>query len=220
MLILFHATMSTLIPIAITELTWPEYRDVPILKKRGIILSFIGIILFAIFWTVFVVSEGIYEKVNYHPDPSLIAGSCFVVILLIWLAYKYKNTRISTSRIPVFSPFVFVIAAFLFQALNLFTPSILAEFKVAGIITIAVQFILIVFVLLFLVYQIYHINITKRHIVSLISGSILFFILLTPVNEFVEGVNPDPAQGMFAVGIISLILLIIWRRNVLKNESS
>ena len=82
------------------------------------------------------------------------------------------------------------------------------------------QFIEIILVLLFTAYQIYHQNVTRRHIVSLIFGSILFWILLTPLHEFVEGVNSDPAQGMLAVGVTSLILLIIWRRVVLKKEGS
>jgi len=43
MLILFHATISTLIPIAIVDLLWPKYKDVPLLKKRGLILAFAGI---------------------------------------------------------------------------------------------------------------------------------------------------------------------------------
>jgi len=87
-------------------------------------------------------------------------------------------------------------------------------------ITLFAQFVLVALALLFVAYQLYHQNITKRHIVSLIFGSVLFYILLTPVQEFVEGVNPDPTQGMLAVGIISLILLIIWRHMVLKNEAS
>ena len=85
-------------------------------------------------------------------------------------------------------------------------------------VTVFVQFIEVAFVLLFVFYQIYHQNTTKRHIVSLVFGSILFFILLTPISEFGETANPDPTQGMFAVGIIVLILLIIWRHVVLRNE--
>jgi len=53
---------------------------------------------------------------------------------------------------------------------------------------------------------------------SLISGSLLFWILLTPVYELGGAGNPDPTQGMAAVGLVSLFLLLIWRRMVLKGE--
>jgi len=66
--------------------------------------------------------------------------------------------------------------------------------------------------------QIYNKNTTKRHIVALITGSILFWILLTPLYELGLVPNPDPTQGMLIVGIISLILLVIWRRKVLKKK--
>ena len=220
-LTLYHATISTLIPIAIIELLWPEYKDVPLLKKRGLTLAFTGIILVTVFWMIFMVAQqGDAAYMNYHPNPLLLVGSFAAVVLLAWLAYRYKNSRISTNKAFLLPPFVFGIAGFLFQAFNLLMPNMLTEANVSAPITLLAQFILVALVLLFVAYQIYHQNITKRHIVSLIFGSILFFILLTPVHEFAVGVNPDPTQGMLAVGIVSLILLILWRRTVLKNEGS
>jgi hypothetical protein len=220
MLILFHATISTLIPIAIVDLLWPEYKDVPLLKRRGLILAFAGISSVTILGMVFMGTQGGNNMIPYHPNPLLLTGSFVVVVLLAWLAYKYKNSRISTYKAFLLPPFVFGIAGFLFQAFNLLMPNKLAETNISAAITLLAQFILVALVLLFVAYQICHQNIAKRHIVSLIFGSILFYILLTPVYEFFGGVSPNPMRGMLAVGIVSLILLIIWRHIVLKKEGS
>jgi hypothetical protein len=178
MLILFHATISTLVPIVIADLLWPKYRNKPLLKKRGLMFSFIGLTLVVIIWMVFVIGKKFdLAYIHYHPNNLLIISSLVIVLLLIWLAYKYKNSRLSTNKIILFSPFIFAIAGFLF-----------------------------------LIGQIYHKDITKLHIVSLIFGSIFFWILITFILEF------NGIFGMSIVGIITLILLIIWGKIVLKNN--
>lgn len=218
MLTLYHATLSTLIPIAIAELMWPRYKDVPLLRKRGLILSSAGISLVTIWGLIFMGTPVGDKMIPYYPNPWLLIGGFAVVVLLIRLAKKYRENRVATNKLFLFPPFIFGILGFLFMLSALIVPGSLAQAQVPASITILVQFVGVALVLLFVFYQIYHQNITKRHIISLIFGSILFFILLTPVQEFVAGINPDPTQGMSAVGIISLILLIIWRHIALKNE--
>jgi len=220
MLIFYHATISTLIPIAIAGSLWPECKDTLLLKRKGLISAFTGISLVTIWGMVFVGAQEGGKMIPYYPNPLLLIGSFASVILLVWLAYKYKNSRISTNAAFLFSPLVFAVIGFLFQAFNLLTPGILAKASVPATITILLQVIGAAAVLLFIFYQMCHQNITKRHIVSLVFGSILFSILLTPIHEFGETGNPDPTQGMLIVGIISLILLIAWRRVALKRAAS
>lgn len=55
-------------------------------------------------------------------------------------------------------------------------------------------------------------EVTKNHIVALIFGALLFLILMTPVLEIAG------ARGMLIVGVIALVLLIIWKRKVLKKK--
>jgi len=106
----------------------------------------------------------------------------------------------------------------LFILLNsLLIPFFFTESGLPAFIMILSQLALIILTILFVVHQIYNKDVTKRHIVSFIFGSILFWILLTPVYEFNLAQNPDPTQGMLIVGVITLISLIIWRRIVLKN---
>ena len=218
-LILYHAIISILIPIAIVGLLWPKYRDVPLLKKKELTLVFIGLIFVTVFFLALVFTGELKENPtykDYEANPLLVLISLIIIGLLIWLSWKYRQSRISTNK-KLFSPFVFGVAGFLFVPLNLITSAFLAAAQVPASITLFVQFIGIILVLLFVIYQICNRNITKRHIVSLIFGSILFWILLTPLHELNLTENPDPTQGMLAVGIISLILLVIWRKVVLKK---
>ena len=215
MLILFHGTMSTLIPITIAELLWPKYKAKPLLRKKGVIFSLAGLFIVATLWMIFVIGQkGDPAYASYSPNSLLIVGSILVIFLSVWLAYKYKDGRISTRKFSAFSPLIFGVAGFLFQTTNVLLPSTMAEAGISGIVTVLTQVILTTAALLFIAHQIYNRNTTTRHIVSLIFGSILFWIALTPINEFSNGIS-----GVFPVGIIGLILLIVWRHAVLKKTS-
>jgi len=64
-------------------------------------------------------------------------------------------------------------------------------------------------------YQFFHQKIAKHHVSSFIFGSILFWVVLTPIQEFI-----NKSFGMVVVGVISFILLIQWKRVVLKKQLS
>jgi len=151
--------------------------------------------------------------IAYYPNPLLLIGSFAAVAVLGWLAYRYKDSRISTNSFPLFPPFVFGVAGFLFQLLNLIIPNALARNSVHPVVTIVVQLALISCALLFTVYQILHPDTTKSHLAALIFGALTCFILFTPLQEFGNG-----AHGMLAVGIICFLLLIKWRLKVLQAE--
>jgi len=212
MLILFHATVSTLIPIAIVDLLFPEYRERAVLKTKGMVLSLIGLVSIVLFHIIFIIGkklEPMYE--NYTPRPLLIGGAIASVFLLILLAYKYRNSRIS-SETGLLSPPAFGVCGFIFMALNLFIPSVLEDHNIHGAISILLQCILAGCTILFMVYQIYNRRITHSHLAHLIFGSLLFWILLTPVYEL-KGI-----RGISLVGIGVLILLIIWRKQGFKGR--
>ena len=215
MLTVFHATMSTLIPIIIVSLLWQEYRDKPLLKKKGIVLSFIGLITITLIW-ISLIGIGTREGeagpnyVNYVPNYFLVLGSLVVVVLLCWLAYKFKDSRISFDK-KIRSPLYVGIYAFFFQLFNLFIPNVLANLNMPRIITIFLQLATIAIFMWIIVPSLFDKKTTKNHLVSFVLGSILFFILLSPIMELGQG-----AVGMIPVGIISLVLLILWRRKVLK----
>ncbi len=216
-LTLYHATISTLIPMVIVEYLYPE-KSAPLLKRRGTILCFAGFISVIIFWLVAGVwLKGISMYSDYHFSLLLNSSTLLFVVLLVWLAYTYRKSRVLTKG-RALSPFWFGFIGFWIMVINLFLPNILAGMDVSGGGTIFAQIIWVGLVLLFVFYQVYNEATTKRHITSLVFGFLLFFIVLTPLHELGAAENPDPTAGMTIVGITALILLILWRRAVLKKE--
>ncbi len=211
MLIAYHATISTLVPITIVDLLWPEYKNKPLLRKRGLVLSFVALILITLYGLFFIGSLENGVMVPYYLNPVLLVLTLVAVLLLVWLAHKYKGSRfVSKSR--VYSPFVFGLFGFLFQALNSLTPNFLPYVGVSGLAAVFVQLVLFFFAMLFVLRQVCNRNITTRHVVSLVFGSLLFWILLSPIYEFAVGMF-----GMFVVGIVAFVLLLLWRRKVLQK---
>jgi hypothetical protein len=106
-----HVTLSTLIPITIIGLRWPEYHDKPLLGKKGVVLCLTGLILTTLFGmaTIGPIVDG--RATPYYPNPLLLIGSFIAVILLTWLALRYRNSRITTN-IRLFPPFIFGIMGF------------------------------------------------------------------------------------------------------------
>ena len=209
MLTAYHATISTLIPIAITESLWPRHKNVSLLGGRGLKLTFTGFILVTVFGMIFFGTEQNGDMTPYYPNPLLLVGSFVIVLILVWLAYRYRTSRISTSSMPLLPPLILGIGAFIFQALNIFVPNALATNDVPGTTALAVQLVGRVLVLLLIIYQLWHRDLMLRHIVALVSGSVTFFLIFGTIAGF--------ASGMLAVGIIGLILLIRWRRVVLRD---
>ncbi len=214
-MILYHSTMSTLVPIAIVDLLWPEYRYVPLLRRRGIVFSMFGNVMAAAALMLFVLSQEKAKEHPYQPDPGMVIGSVVVVGLLIFLAYQFRNQVVATHKIPLFPPFVFAIAGFVFQAGNLLLPNGMAEAKIPAERTLAVQLAGVAAALAFVFFEVFHQRRTTRHLVSLVIGLAFFFILVTVLHEF--GQTGGSRRGMLAVGIVSLVLLILWRRRVLKG---
>ena len=88
-LTLYHATVSTLIPIAIVDLAWPQYRNVPLLKKRGLVLASAGLAFITLIGMAFIGTMVEGTMVPFHPLllivgflVALVTGAVLPLILL------------------------------------------------------------------------------------------------------------------------------------------
>lgn len=214
-IILSHAAISVLIPLTITALLFPKYKDKPLLKKPGIVLCFIGVSLVTLWGIIFLGPSSGGKTIPYYPHPFLLIGSFLAVIILVFLAYRYRESKIISDN-KVFSPFVFGVLGFIFLAGVQLTGMLVPIFH-SALTVLVIQSLGIIITLLFVFKQIYNQNTTKRHIVSLIFGALLFYVLLSVAYEFNLSPHRDPTSGMLIVGIVSLMLLLVWRRIVLKN---
>jgi hypothetical protein len=207
-LLTFHATLSTLIPILIVDLTWPEYKKTNLIEKRGLILTFIGLISIVLLGMRFMGTMVDGEMIPYYPNPLLLFGSFILVIFLIYLGYKFRSKRIISEQ-KIFSPILFAIVGFLFMLAFTIIPHQLAQVKIPLSILIGYQILVILGGLIFSYYHLLNKNITVMHLVSLIFGSIMYWIIFAVFLEL------NGILGMSVVGITSLIILIIWRKRML-----
>ncbi len=162
-------------------------------------------------------NQGMYKE--YNPDLFINIVTFLTIIFLIWLAYRFRDNRIKTCSY-LFHYFIFGFLGFLFSALNLIFPDVLKALNVPGLITIILQLFFSGLVILFIIFQIYNEKSTIRHYAFLITGSVFFFILLTPIHEFGNINNPDSTKGMLIVGIVMLFLLLFWMFFVLNYKKN
>jgi len=214
-LTIYHATVSTLIPILATDLLFPHLKNTPLLKKRGTITWIILLLLEIIVFAAFVIIEyGIVED-PYIPDVFNLFIWALITFGLIYLAYRYRSKRHLENNVKIKSPFKFGLYSFFFMWVTLMTPYVLSGFKIPAIYTVLVLIILVYLVLRFAFRQIYNKDITTKHHLALISGIILMFVSFTPISQFVNDVS-----GMIGTGIVFTILLFIFYRMVLRKEST
>jgi hypothetical protein len=211
-LIVYHATISTLIPIIMVELLWPHYTYVPILRKRNLVLIGAAVGIDTVVFMNFVWSLQKNYPVPYVPSPVLLIGSCLVIGLLIWGAYRLRGSRLCFVSGRLFHPLSLAVLGFLLQAFLLLA-AVLASNHVPGSSTIVIQGVVLAVVGVILVRQLLHQQREARHLVGFIIGSLVFWILLAPINEFA-----NKMLGMSLVGVGAAVLLVYWRRIVLRTE--
>jgi hypothetical protein len=204
MLTIFHGTISTLIPILITEISWPDYKYKPILGKKGLILFICGFVAVLLWGLIYIGSSKDYSDV-YRPDTLTLFLTFILVIALILGAYFSRKTKMNLKNIYILPIFLLGLISFLFQGINLLLPNFMASQNIGAEITIIIQTLLFLLLITFMILEIFNKNVEKRHLISFVFGSILFWILFTPILEFNEG-----NKGILYIGILTLILLILW----------
>jgi hypothetical protein len=215
----FHATVSTLIPITIVERLWPSARHSPLLGKVGLGLALGG---FAAITLLGMLSIGTAEgerTIPFHPKGLLLAVASGTVVLLCWLAYHFRGRKLRSGAVPLMSPVCFAVAGFFVQAFFLVVPNEMVKQGASGTAAVAVELTVVCLALAFVFLQLCHRRVTMRHITALIIGSLMPYILLTPVHEFLWKWSPaNPKTGMLAVGLLATVLLFAWRSAVLAKD--
>jgi len=206
-LILYHATISTLIPLAMVDFIWPSYKTTSLLSKRGIIATMLIVLIPTVLLMMVVWQQQADFAIPYEPNPVLLIGCLVVIGILCWVAYYFRDHVISTKKIRLLPSWVFGIVGFLLYFWVLFFTNICAETNLKSVVTIGLQVVGIILLILFGVFQLLHKDSKISHVSNFIVGSLLFFIVITPIHEFTLG-----SVGMLPVGILSGIMLFYWRR--------
>jgi len=208
LLLVLHASLSTLIPIYLVGELWPEVKDKPILGKVGIVIVLLGMAT-AMTIGMLTLSGGKYN-IPFYPDPMLLVGSFITVAVLILLAYRFRGSRLVSKR-GLLPPSAILILSFLFQFGNASFPPALANAGVMAEIGIGIQLLLVSAFALFAASQILHEKADKRHYAAYAFGSVLFWIVVSSLVGIFGRVD------LIAASPVALVLLALWRRKVLKN---
>lgn len=214
-----HATVSTLIPITIVERQWPSARHSPLLGKVGLGIAFCGFVAITILGMLSLGTAEGNRTIPFVPRPPLLAVTFGTVVLLCWLAYRFRGHKLRIGAVPLAPPVCFAPAGFFAQAFFLVVPNEMVKQGAPGATAVVVELAGACLVLAFVFLQLCHRGVTVRHITALVIGSLMPYILLPPVHEFVWKSSPaNPKTGMLAVGFSAAVLLLVWRNVVIRKD--
>jgi hypothetical protein len=214
-----HATLSTLVPITMADGLWPECRHTAVLGRRGVLLSMTAVLLVCVLGMLAVGTAEGDRTVPFHPQPWLLVAAALCVVLCCWLAYRFRNSEVETSAVPLMHPGVFFILGFLTLPFFLIVPNAMVTNGASGLSAALVELAFITLVMLFVFFQLSHRAIRRRHTTALVVGFLMPLILLTPLHEFHESFTPGKnGTGMVVVGSVALVALCLWRRAAMARE--
>jgi len=211
LLLVFHASISTLIPIYMINRLWTDSENKQLLGNRGIAIVIAGTL------------AGIGLGMNVFAGPSgpggffaapglLIAGSAAIGVLAL-LAYKLRHTRIVLGR-GLLPPAAIAAVAFIFQGLNTRVPPALSHFGFGVEAGVPVQLFFVLLFALFSATQLLNRKTEGRHVVGFVFGSVFFWIVICFLNVlFGAAARID----LVAVAPVAFVLLAAWRRRALRN---
>ena len=199
-LIIYHAVISIAIPILIVHLIFPSRRDEPWLGKSG-----------ATFATLFFAADvafGAFILTPFWPGLVQYWGAAFLVVVLILLAWLLPRGVFKPGAAAVRNPFRFWLAGFfgwvVFFLIFAAGPELIPVPAVVMVLCLALAGG-VTWLVMRLSGNTGSWRDTQR--LALAAGPLSFFILFTPIREYV-GISDDNPAGMVVVGIIAAVLLI------------
>lgn len=208
-LTIYHAIFSIGIPILITTLLFPSRRNDAWVSRGWLLIIFI---LF-----VMDVGFGYLLLTIYRPPlvPYLLA--LVATIGLIVLSRRLPTPLPSLHPGAIAYRFQFGLFGFIATLLFFITAWVLPNLPIPPLLPIALFGIL----LWIGGYMIWHMagrgNWKDRHLASLASGALCFFVLLAPLTEMDKTRSDDPS-GMGLVGLVMLVFLIFVNWLVGRSE--
>lgn len=198
-LTLFHAVISIISPIILTELIFPSYSKEPWLKRCGLIVP--SLFLFAM------VPIGLLFQMHASATHLLLSWAAIAVLCLIAL-----KTKMKTDGGKALPPFLLGFLSFCGMVSLLL---ILYFLPALGLPPLA-DGLLALLLFLYTTLLLRKVR-DRRSAFSFASGSLLLWIIFTFLTRFDPG-RTDNLRGILLVGAIALGALILIRRKVIKSE--
>ena len=209
-LTIYHAIFSISIPITLVELAYAERRNESWVGNRKLfaLVSVLG----------GVTALGYFGLTAYRSPPIQYLSTAASVVILILLARKVSpGTGKKGSLLPP-KPSRIALAGFL-AASTLFLLFMAGPYLVPEpLVLMSLGAVLVSATFGFLKRYEWD-DRTLYHKFALIAGAVAFLIALTPLQEL-DRSRPDNPQGMLIVGIAALVLLLLLRRKLRKEQES
>ena len=212
-LTIFHAVFSIAIPILLVELIFPAQRGERWIGRWGIVG--LSLLLLAD------VLLGFFALTTYRPPlvPYLLA---VVAVVALFLVARRVDDHGGTGNHGAGdhggSPLRFALVGFGATAVFFMLQWVSPEIGVPVSLTLLATVASVVLV----VWMVQRMSRggawTDEHRLALAGGALMFFVLLTPVQEF-DATRADNPAGMTLVGLATLLFLVwLWRRVVQRDR--
>jgi hypothetical protein len=210
-LMIYHAVISIAIPIFLVESIFPERRDEPWVGRRGLI----GLSLLLLVDVLF----GFLLLTSYRPlaIPCLVA--LIAAVALFWMARCMPRNWWASEGGASRRPLLFGVLGFFGTLAFFLLHWVLPETGLPVPITMGTAIGLVVLMIWAVGRMSGHGAWTDEHRLALVSGALLFFILLAPLAE-VDKTRLDNPAGMTLIGLGALAFLLWMRastRRVVKD---
>jgi hypothetical protein len=210
-LIIYHAIFSIGIPILITTLLFPAQKGSPWVSRGWLITIFVFFLLDVIF--------GFLAMTIYRPPILQYLLALAATVGLIILARHLPDPV--TGEVPgkASSPLRFGLTGFLATLLFFVIAWVLPNLGIPPMLPV-VLFGLLVWLCGWWVWRISDQGNWKPvQLGALLSGALLFFIIIAPLTEM-DKTRVDNPSGMGLVALVGLILLFLFNYRLQKNEHS
>lgn len=201
----YHAVVSVMTPIALVEMAFPGCRG-----KRwtsDAVMALIAVLLFASVLLIYLFIS------KYRPPDAHLAIAILAAVTLGVLARVMAGARRGRSGRPAGAGWFFLVG-FLGTVAMFFLGWVMPNTRVPASVTLVLMLMLCL-VATWLVREMSGGGgWGDRHRFWLVSGVLLFFVLLAPVQEF-DGKRTDNTAGMTLVGVTTAVALAAlgWRVN-------
>jgi hypothetical protein len=213
--LIYEPVLVVLLPVALTEMIFPEHAALPWLRTKGtiimIFLMIVGGLLAWYSWT-HIARVTVFHVGMYTPSPEAFAASILVIAGIVILAVRSrKNTGLpSTAMLAPPSPWIVGalggLWAVLLHALVVLAFGLAPEFPTW--IPVTTSLVLMATPLLFLPRWMASTNWSFAHQYGLAAGSVIGAMLVGFVGFI--GALPADLNFKIATNAVALVLLVWW----------
>jgi len=206
-LTIFHAVVSISIPIAITELIFPKYKDTLWLSKKGLILFLVMFLLYSLLGPFFGMKITV---VGMLASFLSIAG-------LIFLAYKWplKHKEIEVVKAAKQQKIIFtgsILMIGLISGMWIFpsvsVPWVITFVFLAGLPWVGIQWFS----------RLGANQWTEKQQWAGVTGLLIPWLLVDVFSELDNAIRPDDTSGMILTALLFFVFLIVIRVKIFRRK--